>query len=178
LENIVTIDIAVDFHALVRLASDIARWPGLTNLLPATPGKRTWTSLETPVGWDAWLIAWPEGTDTGWHDHQGSAGVFAVAQGKLTEFSVAASKVAAPTNINAEPGHIVAKGDDIRTRRILSGEARSFGPQHIHQVVNESARTAYSVHVYAPTLRGMSRYEWSDDALVLTGLEAAGTWQG
>jgi hypothetical protein len=173
----VTIDIAVELGSLARLASEIASRPGLPELLPATPGVRTWTSLETPNGWDAWLIAWPEGTDTGWHDHQGSAGVFAVARGSLTEFSVSNDRLAIASSVPL-PGDIAARSIDLRTRRIDAGVSRSFGPKHIHHVVNEHPVTAYSVHVYAPALRGMSRYQWQDDVLVLTALEVAGTWQG
>jgi Cysteine dioxygenase type I len=171
---------AVELRDLARLASEIASRPDLSELLPATPGVRTWTSLDTPNGWDAWLIAWPEGSDTGWHDHQGSAGVFAVAQGSLTEFSVSGSRlaIASSAGSTALPGDIAANSGDVRTQRIDAGTPRTFGPKHIHHVVNEHPLTAYSVHVYAPRLRGMSRYQWEDDALVLTALEVAGTWQG
>jgi hypothetical protein len=164
----------LEFSALIRLAGDIALRPGLSDLLPATPGVRTWISLEVPEGVDAWLIAWPEGTDTGWHDDQGSAGVFAVADGALTEFSIANTRLGHAV----VPGDIAAGWPDIRSRRIIAGDTRRFGSQHIHHVVNETSRTAYSAHVYAPRLRGMSNNEWRDDDLVLTDLAAAGTWQG
>jgi hypothetical protein len=81
-------------------------------------------------------------------------------------------------NAAAVPGDNAANTSDVRTRRIDAGSSRTFGRRHIHHVVNEHPTTAYSVHVYAPALRGMSRYRWQDDALVLTALEAAGTWQG
>jgi hypothetical protein len=172
----VTTETAVNFGALVRLAADVAHHRGLAELLPATPGRRTWTALETPLGWDAWLIAWPEGTDTGWHDHQGSAGVFTVAEGTLTEFSMGATGDSA--NTPAIAGDVVGNWRDVRTRYISAGESRTFGPKHIHHVVNETGRIAYSVHVYAPVLRGMTRYKWRDDDLLLTDIEAAGSWQG
>jgi hypothetical protein len=171
-----SIDTVSDIGVLVRLASTLASRPDLAQLLPATPGTRTWTSVDTAGGFDAWLIAWPEGTDTGWHDHQGSAGVFAVAAGTLTEFSVPGGRPAAIDV--ATPGHVAASWIDVRTRRYSAGQSRTFGSRHIHHVVNEGTSTVYSVHVYAPSLRGMSRYEWQDDGLVLTGEEAAGTWQG
>ena len=115
----------------------------------------------------AWLIAWPEGTGTGWHDHQGSAGVFRVVSGVLTEFSFAGAASSAP---------LAASVHDVRTRRFDAGQARAFGPNHLHHMVNEYPRTAYSVHVYAPGLRGMTRYEWDDDTLVVTGVDTAGQW--
>jgi hypothetical protein len=120
---------------------------------------------------DAWLIGWPAGSNTGWHDHQGSAGVMYVARGTLTELSL--------------PGGITST--DVRTRRIdatrgrtlganPATQARAFGRNHIHHVVNEYDEPAYSIHVYAPRLRGMTRYAWDDEQLVKTGSELAGRW--
>ena len=34
---------------------------------------------------DVWLLAWERGQDTDWHDHGGSSGSFAVAEGSLVE---------------------------------------------------------------------------------------------
>src|SRR5262249_56520190 len=34
---------------------------------------------------DVWLLAWERGQDTDWHDHGGSSGSFAVAEGCLAE---------------------------------------------------------------------------------------------
>ena len=40
--------------------------------LPLDPEGRTWVRLDGPGGSEAWLIGWPPGTGTGWHDHADS----------------------------------------------------------------------------------------------------------
>ena len=55
-----------------------------------------------------------------------------------------------------------------------AGRARSFGPRHVHEVVNESAAPAVSIHAYSPPLAGMRRYELTRSGLVLAAVETAG----
>ena len=63
----------------------------------------------------------------------------------------------------------------IHTRRFRRcGRARSFGPRHVHEVVNESAAPAVSIHAYSPPLAGMRRYELTRSGLVLAAVETAG----
>ena len=155
--------------AMLRWAAAFAAEANLSQLLPMTK-ERTWITLPNPAGWDAWLIGWPAGSDTGWHDHQGAAGVFYVVRGVLTEFSLAAGRSAAASGAATH----IASWTDVRTRRVEAGRGRGLGTNHVHQVVNEYERPAYSVHVYSPRLYGMTRYTWRDDALVLAGAEADG----
>ncbi|MEW5543049.1 cysteine dioxygenase, partial [Streptomyces cyaneofuscatus] len=49
--------------------------------LPLDPEGRTWVRLDGPGGSEAWLIGWPPGTGTGWHDHADSVGAFTTASG-------------------------------------------------------------------------------------------------
>src|SRR5882724_6727913 len=58
--------------------------------LPLDPEGRTWVRLEGPGGSEAWLIGWPPGSGTGWHDHAESVGAFLTASGELKENSLAA----------------------------------------------------------------------------------------
>jgi hypothetical protein len=159
--------------AMLRWAATFAAAADLRELLPVGT-ERSWIPLANPAGWDAWLIAWPAGADTGWHDHQGAAGVFYVARGVLTEFSLAGGRSAAVSGAG-EPVAVaapIANWTDVRTRRVEAGRGRGLGTNHVHHVVNEYDRPAYSVHAYSPRLYGMTRYTWRDDTLVLAGLEA------
>jgi hypothetical protein len=159
--------------AMLRWAAAFAAAADLAELLPVT-NERSWIPLSNPAGWDAWLIAWPAGSDTGWHDHQGAAGVFYVARGVLTEFSLAGGRSAAVSGAG-EPIAVsapIANWTDVRTRRVEAGRGRGLGTNHVHHVVNEYEQPAYSVHAYSPRLYGMTRYAWRDDTLVLAGLEA------
>jgi Cysteine dioxygenase type I len=158
--------------AMLRWAATFAASADLPALLPIT-AERSWIPLENPAGWDAWLIAWPAGSDTGWHDHQGAAGVFYVGRGVLTEFSLAGGRSAAGAGgANERVATPIASWSDVRTRRIEAGRGRGLGTNHVHHVVNEYDQPAYSVHAYSPRLYGMTRYTWHDDTLVLAGREA------
>jgi cysteine dioxygenase type I len=160
--------------AMLRWAAAFAAAADLPGLLPVGT-ERSWVPLSNPAGWDAWLIAWPAGSDTGWHDHQGAAGVFYVARGVLTEFSLAGGRSAATAGLDGQPVRTaapIATWSDVRTRRVEAGRGRGLATNHVHHVVNEYDLPAYSVHAYSPRLYGMTRYAWRDDVLVLAGLEA------
>ena len=72
---------------------------------------------------EVWLLSWLPGQRTGFHDHGDSAGAFAVARGILRERTAAGRR----------PGPSVP---------VLRGEVRSFGPRHVHDVINASVQPA------------------------------------
>lgn len=150
-----------------RVAADAA----LVATLPLDPEGRTWSRLEGPGGSEAWLIGWPPGTGTGWHDHGGSHGAFAIADGELIEQSLAAQL---PTE--GWKTLELAEGVD-RQRTLPRGNGRAFGPHHVHQVLNLSAqRHAISVHAYYPPLPLMRRYSRTGPVLRLEQVEHPGEW--
>ena len=109
-----------------RIAADEA----LVASLPLDPEGRTWMRLNGPGGSEAWLIGWPPGTGTGWHDHGGSRGAFTTAGGELTEHSLAA-------RLPTEGWKILELADGVdRERRLGKGRGRAFGPHHVHEVLN------------------------------------------
>lgn len=144
----------------------------LTAALPRDPEGRTWVRLEGPGGSEAWLIGWPPGAGTGWHDHGGSQGAFATAEGTLREDSLA---VRLPT----EGWRTLELNADVdRRRELTDGQGRAFGPHHVHQVINESATEhAVSVHAYYPPLPLMRRYSRSGPVLRLEQVERPEDWQ-
>ncbi|MBC9718310.1 cysteine dioxygenase [Streptomyces sp. TRM66268-LWL] len=140
--------------------------------LPLDPEGRTWLRLEGPGGSEAWLIGWPPGTGTGWHDHAESVGAFATAAGTLKENSLA---VRIPTF--AWKSLELAEDLD-RERELEAGEGRAFGQHHIHEVLNESAeRHAVSVHAYYPPLPLIRRYSRTGPVLRLEDVEQPEDWQ-
>jgi hypothetical protein len=163
--------LATDPAELLLWAATVAASADLPVPPPAAePGQRSWLSLPTPAGWDAWVISWPTGSATGWHDHEGAAGVFYVVRGVITEFSLAGGSAAQGR------GDVAGTWSDVRSRRLEAGKSRTFGSNHVHHVVNECDEPALSVHVYAPRLRAMTKYRWEDDTLVRTDTESAGVW--
>ena len=151
--------------ALRRVARGFAADRGLHLLCPVDDRERTWLRLPTAPTVAAWLIRWPPGTSTGWHDHigangRGVGGVFTVVDGTLVESTWS--------------------GRAVQRRTLTRGEVRSFGPDHVHDVApagGPGARAALSVHVYAPMLVSMRSYRIeAGRELVLTGIGPLDEW--
>ncbi len=163
-------DLAPGLTELLARATRLAAEPGLTDRLATEPDQRSWLPLDAGPGTRAWLIAWPPGTGTGWHDHGGAAGAMVAVAGELTERSVEA-----PAEYGY--GEPLPLADGVGSARALRpGRGRAFGGRHIHEVINESDVTAYSVHVYAPDLALMRHYAVSAQSLILVGVETETDW--
>jgi hypothetical protein len=157
-------------HGRLRAcARELMRNPSLRQGLRTDPEHRSWVRVEDPGGGEAWLISWPPGTRTGWHDHGGSRGAFAVLEGSLEEHTPAAPRTA--------HGHeIVLPAAGPRLRVLVSGSARAFGPHHVHDVLNTGSVHAVSLHLYDPALPLMRRFERDGDVLRLVAVEHAAEW--
>ncbi|MBV2357774.1 cysteine dioxygenase [Streptomyces sp. J2-1] len=144
----------------------------LIDSLPLDPEGRTWVRLEGPGGSEAWLIGWPPGTGTGWHDHADSVGAFLTASGELTENSLAA-------RLPTDGWRTLELSEDVdRVRCLPAGRGRSFGRHHVHEVLNESTeRHAISVHAYYPPLPRIRRYSRVGQVLRLEQVESPEDWQ-
>ncbi|MER6150004.1 cysteine dioxygenase [Streptomyces hirsutus] len=151
-----------------RVAADAE----LVASLPLDPEGRTWVRLDGPAGSEAWLIGWPPGTGTGWHDHGESLGAFMTASGELKENSLS---VRLPT----DGWKTLELNDGVdRERRLVAGQGRAFGRHHVHEVLNESPeRHAVSVHAYHPPLPLMRRYSRTGPTLRLEQVERPADWQ-
>jgi cysteine dioxygenase type I len=151
---------------LLAAATRLAAQPGLAERLPVVGDQRAWLMLDAGAGVQAWLIAWPSGTGTGWHDHGGAAGAMVAVAGELTERSVLAPA-------DHDYGRALALPNATgRVRLLPAGRGRAFSGRHIHEVTNEGPVTAYSVHVYSPTLPLMRHYVPSGETLILVGVES------
>ncbi|MET9324345.1 cysteine dioxygenase [Streptomyces sp. NPDC003038] len=152
----------------LRTAAD----PDVVGSLPLDPQGRTWIRLDGPAGGEAWLIGWPPGTGTGWHDHAESRGAFATARGRLTEHSLS-------VRLPSEGWQSLRLAPAVDRRRSLrAGTGRAFGRHHVHEVVNESpVAHAISVHAYYPPLPLIRRYSRSGPVLTLEHVERPADWQ-
>ena len=156
---------------LLDFARTAAADPALIGRLETLPDERTWFPLQGPAGSEAWVIGWPPGAETGWHDHGGSIGALATGAGLLHESSLA---VPLPTSgwrtLELLP-------DLDRERDLATGTGRAFGPNHLHQVFNPSATAhAVSVHVYSPPLPLIRRYRRRGRVLRLETVERPEQW--
>ncbi|MFD9849834.1 cupin domain-containing protein [Streptomyces parvus] len=157
---------------LLEFVRRTARNEALIASLPLDPEGRTWIRLDGPGGSEAWLIGWPPGTGTGWHDHADSIGAFTTAAGALKEHSLA---VRLPTD--GWKTLELTDGVD-RSRELATGQGRAFGQNHVHEVLNESEDVhAVSVHAYYPPLPRIRRFSRTGAVLRLEQTESPGDWQ-
>ncbi|MBH0120803.1 cysteine dioxygenase [Rhodococcus sp. NPDC003382] len=153
---------SVELAAVARsIADDPDRWLPIVRY---DAQERWYTRLTFTDEYEVWLLSWLPGQRTGVHDHGGSAGVFAVADGSLREIVVE----------NPRDGLLEGLEPTLSTAEYDAGQAREFDSHHVHEIVNAGDRPAVSVHVYAPALSSMHRYRIEDGILRLTSSERAG----
>ncbi len=127
---------------LLGIARSTAGKPGLwRGLVRFEADQRWYVRLGQGDEHEVWLLTWLPGQQTGFHDHGDSAGAFVVARGCLTERPALSGRPAPTERI-------------LRTR-----QSRSFGPSYVHDVRNDGAVPAVSIHAYSPPLTSMRRFE-------------------
>jgi hypothetical protein len=135
-------DAALTPAALLAVARELAtereRWLALVE---HRADERWFARVAADDDLDVWLIGWDSFQGVELHDHGGAAGVLHVVDGTLQETS-------AP---RGGPGRLTEQ-------TLPAGTARAFGADHVHRVVNPSARPATSLHLYSPPLEAMAFY--------------------
>jgi len=141
-----------------RLAANPADWLARVRL---NPDGRWYERIHLDDRHEVWVISWLPGQATGFHDHGGSAGAFAVVWGTLLERRVAGG---------ALTGQILAKP-------VGAGGSRAFGPRYIHDVRNDATTAvAVSVHAYSPPLPRMTGYDLTPGGLVRRDTVGVAAW--
>src|SRR5690242_782429 len=134
-----------------RYAADPNDWPFAPRF---DPTRRWYARLAVTDDHEAWLLTWLPGQSTDLHDHGGSAGAFTILEGNLTEQTPSRGTVT--------------------ERLYAAGATRTFGPHHVHRVVNAGTVPAVSLHVYTPALTTMTRYALVDGVLRVLSVEREG----
>ncbi|HEX3909834.1 MAG TPA: cysteine dioxygenase family protein [Solirubrobacteraceae bacterium] len=111
-------------------------------------GRRVYEELLSDEHLTAWLICWMDDQDTGYHDHDVSAGAVAVVSGHVREERL---------RIGGEPG----------VRSFAAGEAFHFSSSDIHRVRHGGGDPAVTLHVYSPPLARMGAYEIGEDGVLV-----------
>jgi hypothetical protein len=93
-----------------------------------------------------WLLCWTPRNDTGWHDHDISAGAVRVVDGALMESSPRI-------------------GGEAVSRSVPAGDSFSFGPDHIHRLAGHGERSV-SIHAYSPPLWRLGAYAIDSDGVM------------
>ena len=127
-----------ELHALVRdFAAAPERW---AHLVEHDPDHRRYKLLVRDDHVAVWLICWMEDHDTGFHDHDVSAGAVAVVAGRVRE-------------------ERLVLGGGTADRECGEGEAFSFAASDIHRVRHAGDEPAVTIHAYSPPLWRMGAYE-------------------
>ena len=103
------------------------------------PHQRLFHRLSDDAHVTVWLICWMPGHDTGFHDHDGSAGAVSVLEGHVREERLRWAQE--PVSAVYGPGEVL-----------------EFGPADIHRLRHEGTEPAVTLHAYSPALRRMGRY--------------------
>jgi predicted metal-dependent enzyme (double-stranded beta helix superfamily) len=134
----------LDQRELIALAAGIAEQAeAWAPLVEHRPDARTYARLYRDEHVEVWLICWMDDHDTGFHDHEGSAGAVGVAAGAVREERL---------RVGGAPAVQVA----------AEGDSFSFGPSDIHRVAHAGGPPAVTVHAYSPPLWRMGAYEVLD----------------
>ena len=128
-----------------RLASRPEEW---AHLVEHDRAARTYSELLRTDDVAAWLICWMDEQDTGFHDHDTSAGAVAVVAGSVREDRLL---------LGAPPA----------TRVVHAGGVFSFEASDIHRVQHAGVEPAVTLHAYSPPLWRMGTYEVQPEGRLL-----------
>jgi hypothetical protein len=130
----------LDSEELKAFVGELADRPELwIDLVRHDATQRMYEELFGDEHLTAWLICWMDEHDTGFHDHDVSAGAVAVVSGAVREERLA---------IDGAP----------RERVFAAGESFHFSAADIHRVRHAGADPAVTLHVYSPPLLRMGAY--------------------
>ena len=108
-------------------------------------GGRHFTLLRRDEQVEVWLICWTgEDHDTGFHDHDLSAGALSVVRGSVCE-------------------ERLVLGGAPSSRTFAAGDTLTFAASDIHRVAHAGSEPAVTLHAYSPPLWRMGAYEVSPE---------------
>ncbi len=126
---------------LRRLVAGLAQRPEhWAHLVHHDPDARIYEQLHRDEHLAVWLICWMRDHDTGFHDHDLSAGAVAVVDGRVREDRLAIAR--SPLRRELGPGAVF-----------------DFQASDIHRVLHAGDRPAVTIHAYSPPLWRMGAYE-------------------
>jgi predicted metal-dependent enzyme (double-stranded beta helix superfamily) len=128
---------------LLVVANEIAARPALwSHHIEHDSAHRTYTQLLRDEHLDVWLLCWSHDHDTGFHDHDLSAGAVAVVSGSVREERL-----------------VLGRPPDAPLASIArAGSSFAFGASDIHRVLHAGTEPAVTIHAYSPPLVRMGSY--------------------
>ncbi len=134
---------------LEAFVTELAERPELwIGLVEHDSTQRMYAELLRDEHVTAWLICWMDEHDTGFHDHDISAGAVAVVSGAVREERLA---IEGPT----------------RNGVFRAGASFNFSASDIHRVSHAGSDPAVTLHVYSPPLLRMGAYAIGEDGVLV-----------
>jgi predicted metal-dependent enzyme (double-stranded beta helix superfamily) len=138
----------LDGVELEAFVADLADRPELwIDLVAHDTSQRVYRELFSDEHLTAWLICWMDDHDTGFHDHDVSAGAVAVVSGAVREERLALA------------------GPPVK-RTFAASQSFHFCAADIHRVRHAGADPAVTLHAYSPPLLRMGAYSVGDDGVL------------
>ena len=135
----------LDADALTALVDRFAARPeAWWHLVSHRTDARTYEQLHRDDHVAVWLICWMNDHDTGFHDHDLSAGALSVVRGAIRE-------------------ERLVLGGPPASRLVSAGQSLTFAASDIHRVSHAGSEPAVTLHAYSPPLWRMGAYEVSPD---------------
>ena len=132
---------------LVRFAAELARAPERWRELVRPVGDgRVYEAIWSDERVNAWAIRWSADSDTGFHDHDDSAGAIVVIDGSVIE-------------------ERLTMGGAPLGRRFGAGQSFHLPPSAIHRVRHAGA-PALTIHAYSPPLSRQGVYRTGPDGVL------------
>lgn len=136
---------------LLELVTELADRPELwIDLVRHDATQRVYEELFSDSFLTAWLICWSEDHDTGYHDHDISAGAVSVVGGRVREERLTIDGPERPFS-----------------RTFAAGDSFHFSAADIHRVRHAGADPAVTLHVYSPPLLRMGAYAIDADGVLV-----------
>jgi predicted metal-dependent enzyme (double-stranded beta helix superfamily) len=128
---------------LLAVAAEIADQRALwSEYVEHDPTRRTYRQLLRDEHLDVWLLCWSHDHDTGFHDHDLSAGAVAVVSGSVREERL-----------------VLGRPPEAPISRLAhAGSSFYFGASDIHRVLHAGNEPAVTIHAYSPPLTRMGSY--------------------
>src|SRR3954467_6384637 len=138
----------LDRSELRAVVASLARRPELwRDRVRLDPRQRTYERLLGDPHLTVWLNCWMNDHDTGFHDHDISAGAVAVVEGAVLEERLRLD--GAPRQMSYGPGGVF-----------------DFEPSTIHRVRHGGGAPAITLHAYSPPLGRMGAYAVGESGLL------------
>jgi Uncharacterized conserved protein, contains double-stranded beta-helix domain len=127
---------------LARVARLFAHDADATSATGRTSAERQRHQLTKNPHLEVWLVTWPPGATTDWHDHGAAAGAVVVVRGELIDR--------------------LWKGGSEHWRELTNGDEIAIAPQTAHNLTNVGDEVAITIHAYSPGLAEMTPYAWEN----------------